>query len=85
MKLVKTTVTLPEEMLKQAKFTAINENTTLSELMRDGLRLRISSPPKSRKKLDPMKTLGVFKLGIKEPYKQRSDLYDDYLKRKMGF
>jgi len=87
--LIKTTITLPEEILQIAKIKAVQEKTTLSNLIREGLktRLTIDFPSKKtssrHKKLDPLRHLGVFKLGIKEPYKKREDLYDEHIKRKM--
>ncbi len=81
--LIKTTITLPEDLLQRAKFTAIHEKTTVSQIMRDALDTRTRKPKLPVKKVNPMRYLGVFKLGIKEPYKKREDLYEDHIKRKM--
>ena len=80
--LVKTTITLPEQLLQQAKLAAIRGKTSVSRIMRDALQKRVATPIKRVK--DPMKLLGKFRLGINKIYTKRSDLYDDYLKRKMG-
>lgn len=82
--LVKTTITLPEELLEKAKMVAIREKTTLSGLMRQTLEAKIMH---RRGKLvkDPMRLAGIFKLGIKKIYNKRSDLYDDHIFRKMGY
>lgn len=85
--LVKTTVTVPEDLLRIAKLTALQEKTNLSSIIREGLQIRLSQrdfPKKSIKKKDPLRYLGVFKLGIKIPYKHRSDLYEEHTRRKMG-
>lgn len=84
--LVKTTVTIPEDMLQAAKLKAVHEKTTLSHLIREGLedRLKKQEPTRRKKKLDPLRHLGAFSIGIKVPYKHRSDLYDEHIKRKMG-
>lgn len=87
-KLVKTTVTIPEHMLQRAKIKAIEEKTSLSALIRQALENRLSLTQPKRKQLkkrDPLRFLGTFSIGIKVPYKHRSDLYDEHIKRKMGF
>lgn len=84
--LVKTTIMIPEDELKQAKMAAIRENKTLSEIIRDAL---VERTPRRAirgvKKKDPLRLAGIFKLGIKrgETFRRR-DIYDDYVKRKMG-
>ncbi len=82
--LVKTTLTIPEELLQQAKITAIKENTTLSQLVREGLFERVQLKRSPSKSKDPMRLLGKFSLGINKIYNKRSDLYDEHIKRKMG-
>lgn len=81
--LVKTTVTIPEDIIKAARVTAVNEGTTLSNIIREGLELRIYKRPRMKIK-DPMSLLGKYNLGAGKIYNKRSDLYDDHLKRKMG-
>lgn len=82
--LVKTTVTIPEDILQAAKLQAVREKTTLSSLIREALRGKVASR-KKRKVKDPMKLLGKYSLGIKKIYNKRSDLYHEHIKRKMGF
>lgn len=82
--LVKTTVTIPEDIIRQAKLVALSENTTLSDLIRSALEDKVK-PHKKKKLKDPMKLAGTFTMGIDKLYSKRSDLYDDRLKRKMGF
>ena len=84
---VKTTIMLPEKILREAKIAAINERTTLSNIIASGIELRLGKPSKIKKsgqKKDPLRFLGAFSIGIKNPYKHRSDLYDEHIKRKMG-
>ena len=83
--LVKTTITIPEDLLQTVKLTAVHSKTTFSHVIRDALEDYIRKPKKQKiVKKDPMRLLGKFKLGIKVPYKNRSDLYDEHLQRKMG-
>lgn len=81
--LVKTTITLPEDLLQTAKLVALQERKTLSALMREAVNDRVYKP-KMRAEKKPMRFMGVYKLGIKKIYNKRSDLYDEHLKRKMG-
>lgn len=81
--LVKTTITLPEDLLQKAKLMAIREKTTLSKVMRVAIEDKVSQK-RGRKVKDPMKLLGTFSIGIKKIYNKRSDLYDEHIKRKMG-
>lgn len=82
--LVKTTITLPEELLEKAKLMAIREKTTLSRIVRGAVEEKVCKRRGQRVK-DPMKLLGTFSIGIKKIYNKRSDLYEEHLKRKMGF
>ncbi len=83
MNLVKTTVTIPEDLLRMAKLKAVQEKTTVSDLIRDGLKTRLQRPRMIEKK-DPMRLAGRFRLGSAKIYNKRSDLYDDHILRKMG-
>ena len=84
--IVKTTITIPEDELMRAKMAAIQENKTLSEIIREAIAQRIPGrTAKREKKKDPMRLAGLFKLGVKkEDTFRRKDIYDQYLKRKMG-
>lgn len=82
---IKTTVMIPESLFQAAKIKAVREKTTLSKLLSDGLKDKISEKRTgTQRKIDPKKTLGVFSLGISKIYNKRSDLYEDHIKRKMG-
>ncbi|OGG03086.1 hypothetical protein A2W14_05275 [Candidatus Gottesmanbacteria bacterium RBG_16_37_8] len=85
-KAIKTTIMLPEDELLRAKMAALQENITLSEIIRDALVQRTPRKTETRKKKkDPMRLAGVFKLGVKKGDTfRRKDMYDQYLKRKMG-
>lgn len=83
MNLIRTTVVIPEDMLRAAKLFAIAENKTVSDLIRDGLRARLRGIDE-KKIEDPMSLLGKFSLGATKIYKKRSDLYAEHTKRKMG-
>ncbi len=80
--LMRTTVTLPEPLLEQAKYYAFANKTTLSQLIRESLttkiKAKINNKPKSLLAL-----AGSLNLNGKEP-PARNELYDSYLKQKMG-
>lgn len=71
------------------KLKAVNEKTTISVLITKALNQLLIEGSKPKKLVDkgPESThrLGVFKLGITQVYKHRADLYDEHLKRKMGY
>ena len=86
--LIKTTITVPEDLLDKAKFRALQEKKTLSMLIRESLYERVFYPIKEKKKekkKDPTSFLGAFHIGITKIYNKRSDLYERHLKRKMGY
>lgn len=82
--LVKTTITVPEDILQAAKRAAVEEKTTLSSIIREAIKDRIYKRKKNITK-DPTKFMGVFSIGIKKIYNKRSDLYAEHLRRKMGY
>lgn len=83
--MVKTTITLPEDLLQEAKFVALQEKTTLSKIIREGVAARIGKKiNKVKTKKNPMRFAGVLRGGIDKIYHKRSDLYEEHLKRKMG-
>jgi hypothetical protein len=58
---MRTTVDLPDELLRQARRRAAEEGTTLTALLADGLRLRLggaTSSPRRRRKLPVSKVGG---------------------------
>lgn len=83
--LIKTTVTIPEETLLLIKYLALQRGTSVSEIFREALREKVNLPKKTAGKKDPMRLLGRFSIGIDKIYNKRSDLYDEHIKRKMGF
>lgn len=86
--MVKTTIVLPEAKLQQAKLKAVAERTTVSSLISKGLDIVLDNNKKpKRADIDPMRTLGKLRLGSKSKNERyhRSQMYDDYLKRKVGY
>ena len=83
-KLVKTTVTIPEQTLLLIKYLALQRGTTISEIFREALGEKVNLPIKVTKDIHPLKHLGVFNLGINNIFSKRSDIYDEHTKRKMG-
>jgi hypothetical protein len=57
---MRTTVDLPDELLRQARARAAAEGTTLTALLAEGLRLRLAGPPadRRRRKRLPISTVG---------------------------
>lgn len=83
--MVKTTLLLPEDLLQMAKIAAVQQKTTVSAMVRDTLDRHLSGAVTTPSRKDPMKSLGTFSIGIKKVYNKRSDLYEDHLRRKMGY
>ncbi len=51
---MRTTIDLPDELLRSARVRAAEEGTTLTSLLADGLRLRIDSRPVRPSALTPL-------------------------------
>jgi len=88
--LIRTTVIVPEELLEWAKLTALRLNSSVSQLTRKGLEQLRSNPANLKRKIgaesqnDWRKWAGSLDLGGKEPYKKRSDIYEEHLRRKLS-
>jgi len=83
--MVKTTITVPEDLFQEIKLTAVAEKTTLSNIFREGAALRIGRKlGKTKLGKNPMRFAGILRGGIDKIYHKRSDLYDEHLRRKMG-
>ena len=83
-KLVKTTVTIPEQTLLLVKYLALQRGITISQIFREALCEKVNLPKNISKNNDPLRHLGVFNVGTHKSYNKRSDIYDEHLKRKMG-
>jgi hypothetical protein len=57
---MRTTVDLPDELLRQARRQAAEEGTTLTALLADGLRMRLAETPERprRRRRLPVSSLG---------------------------
>jgi hypothetical protein len=57
---MRTTVDLPDELLRQARKRAAEEGTTLTALLAEGLRLRLAGSPAGRRRQRrlPVSTVG---------------------------
>lgn len=84
-KLIRTTITIPEDIYKQAKIKASLLRESFSAYVVESLQERLSlvRTREKTKRVDPKKTLGVFSIGVKKILK-RSEIYAQYLKRKLG-
>ncbi len=74
--IVRTTITLPEQLLYEAKIYAIGQKTNLSQLVRSLLSQKLLSPPKPKSLL---KLSGTLNLKDKEP-PTREQLYSQHAK-----
>lgn len=73
--LVKTTINIPADLLEEAKQYALQNKTSLSKLITLGLKNSIKELNKYQE-VDPMTTLGKYRIGIKNIYNKRSELYE---------
>ncbi|MEK7622980.1 MAG: DUF6364 family protein [Patescibacteria group bacterium] len=80
--LMRTTITLPESLLEQAKYYAVANKTTVSRLIKEGLAIKIKAKINNKPK-SILTLAGSINLGGKEP-PTRNELYDSYLKQKIG-
>jgi hypothetical protein len=80
-KILRKTITIPESLYKQAKIHAAYCNESFSAYVVNILESKIRK--RKKMKIDPMKTLGRLSLGIKK-LPTRSEIYDEYLKKKLG-
>ena len=80
--LVRTTITLPQDLLKEAKLRTIEENKNLSLLIREVLvkELRGINQVCLKK---AMPKLGKYNLGISAKF-SRKEIYADYFKEKLS-
>lgn len=89
-KLQRTTITLPDDLLQWAKITAARHRLSVSDVVREGMIYIRQQPERltlmKRKRMGEglRQVMGSLKLGGKEPYKHRSDLYEDHLRRKFS-
>jgi len=56
---MRTTVDLPDELLRQARTRAAEEGTTLTALLTEGLRLRLAGPAGARRRPRKLPTSSV--------------------------
>lgn len=86
-KLLRTTITIPEEVYKKARITAATEGKSVSAFITDSIRLILSIPKKKSSIKDPLKILGTFSFDMSEESVKniRKNAYEDHLKRKMGY
>lgn len=81
---VKTTIVIPEDVLQQLKITAVLNKTTVSKLLVNSYKQLTAFTPRKKPTKDPLSVLGKYRLKTKK-LPTRAEMYDEYLKRKMGF
>lgn len=80
MQRVRTTITLPEHLLQQAKIAAVKRKKPLSVIMEVALEKEIK-PEKAKK--DIMSLMGKYKIGINSAL-SRKEIYAEHLKHIMS-
>lgn len=79
--LLRTTITLPEDLLKLAKLTSIKEGKTLSGLIRESLERRVKEgellPPTKAELLSLMGTIKPITPMFKNPKKYMKELREE--------
>ncbi|KKS47327.1 hypothetical protein A3J20_05990 [Candidatus Gottesmanbacteria bacterium RIFCSPLOWO2_02_FULL_42_29] len=80
---VRTTVIIPKDLLKAAKLTAVERQTSVSGLVKQGLKQEIFGITLKKKKAKKLTDLlGKYSIGINKI--EREDIYDDYLRKKIS-
>lgn len=82
-KLLRKTITIPEKIYRQAKIHAGYCNENFSAYVVNILEEKIYNKKKNKKLKDPFKSMGTLSVGINKKWK-RNEIYEDYLRRKMG-
>lgn len=80
---VRTTITLPEEILHRAKLQAVLEKTTLSELIRRRIEEDKEGPTVQKIKKRMHMKLGSLSLGVNSTFR-REEMYEDYIRHKIS-
>lgn len=75
---VRTTITMPAELLDEARVVAAIQKTTISGLIRKLLEKQVVTKTGSKTRLE----LGKYSLNIKKSL-DRKQIYEDYIKRKV--
>lgn len=82
-KLIRTTITLPEDIYQQAKIKASLMRESFSAYVASSLQQRMSQMRVIKEKNNPKNVMGVFSLGIKKLPK-REKLYEKIIRKKLG-
>lgn len=83
--LIRTTITIPEDVYNQARIIAASSDHSLSSFISRLVKEKITGVKKKDIKNNLFSSVGIFKLGVKKIYKKRDDLYKDRLAGQMGF
>lgn len=74
---------IPKDLLREAKLAAIDRQTSVSDLIKNGLKKEIHGDKKAEKKDNSILSLiGKRSIGINKF--KREDIYDDYLRKKIS-
>lgn len=82
--LIRTTITLPDDLFNQLKMKSATEDTSVSGLIARLLRKNFYQINREKTNKEPLTSLGKFSLGVKKIYKNRDKLYEKHLQGKLG-
>lgn len=82
--LIRTTITLPDDLFNQLKMKSATEDTSVSGLITKLLRKNYYQINREKINKEPLASLGKFSLGVKKIYKNRDKLYENHLQGKLG-
>jgi len=72
---------IPKDLLKAAKLTAVERQTSVSNLVQNGLKKELYQGKKQKQKAKKLTDLlGKYSIGINKI--NREDIYDDYFRKK---
>ena len=80
---VRTTVIIPRDLLKAAKIAAVERQTSLSSLVKEGLFEVVNKKTLKKKDDSILSLLGKRSIGINKI--RREDIYDDYPRKKISY
>lgn len=81
--MIKTTITLPVNLMTQLKYYAVNQNLNMSEIIRASIQEKLGIKKNTNRSL--LDLVGSIKPNKKYTLVSRDEMYDEHLKQKIGF
>ncbi len=82
-KMIKTTITLPVNLMTQLKYYAVSQNLNMSEIIRASIQEKLGIKKNTNRSL--LDLVGSIKPNKKYTLVSRDKIYDEHLKQKIGF